>query len=103
MKRVSFPRYALSAGVTAALLVACGGSQGIVNPGPLGQRDIGSRVVSERDCPTAHCIIVGDVAPGNASGSILFFPRNANGNVRPTGRIEGSPLFQHRVIPLDRT
>jgi hypothetical protein len=91
MKSVSFTRYALSAGVAAALLAACGGSQRGVYPGPVGQQNVRPRVVAERgSCPTSDCIIVGNGEAGKYLGSLLFFRRNANGNVRPAGRTEGS-------------
>lgn len=89
MKRPGF-RYVLSASVAAALFSGCGASQNAIYPGPVGQGDIRSRVVALDGCPTAHCIVVGNAHSGRGySGSILFFPRNANGDVRPAGGIEG--------------
>jgi sugar lactone lactonase YvrE len=95
MNTVSFTRYALIAGVAAALLSACGGSQSGVYPGPVGQQSVRPRVVAEHGCPTSNCIVVGNGVAGKYPGSILFFRRNANGNVRPAGRIEGSLTQLH--------
>lgn len=90
MKSVSFWRYALSGGVAVALLSACGGSQSGTYPGAAGQPDVGPRAGAANGCPMSDCIVVANGLAAKYSGSILFFRRNANGNVRPAGRIEGS-------------
>ncbi len=90
MKSVSFWRYALSGGVAAALLSACGGSQSGVYPRTVAQQDVGPRAGAANGCPMSDCIAVANGQAEKYAGSILFFRRNANGNVRPVDRIEGS-------------
>lgn len=82
----------LSGCMFAASLAGCATSQNTIYPGSLGPRDGGSRLVAGDKCPTAHCIVVGNALSDRTynAGSILFFSRNANGDVRPDGGIEGT-------------
>jgi sugar lactone lactonase YvrE len=88
MMKVLSATGALSAGAIAALLVGCGGSQSTIVPPPT--RPNAAQLPDDHGgCPTSHCIVVANAAT-SVGGAILFFARNANGNARPMGKIEGS-------------
>lgn len=76
-----------------ATLAACGGSPTAPNLVPSGQSDATSsaRYDAGGGCPIKHCIIVPSVGGyrGKPPPAVLFFAKNANGNVKPAGEISG--------------
>lgn len=85
-------RRALSA-CAAAMLVACGQSPAVPNTAPLVGNDATSSARADaQGCPLKRCIIVGSQSlyKNKPLSSVLFFARNANGNVSPAGEIQGS-------------
>ena len=78
----------------SALLTACGGSPTAPNLVPPGQSGAKSSVRQDADggCPIKRCIIVPSTGgyKGKPPPAVLFFARNANGNVKPAGEISGN-------------
>jgi sugar lactone lactonase YvrE len=88
MMKVSRTARAFIGGAIAILLSGCGGLQSGVTSQPLAA-NVAPLPGDRGGCPTSRCIAVANetYAPG---GYIVFFPRGANGNVRPQGKIKGS-------------
>ena len=77
----------------AATLVACSQSPAVPNTASLVQRVATSSARADaQGCPLKRCIIVGSLSgyQGKPLSSVLFFARDANGNVSPAGEIQGS-------------
>ncbi len=80
-----------SSACVAAMLAACGGSP-TANAVPP-QSGVTSAARNDAgDCPIKHCIIVTSQNgyKNKPLPAVLFFARNANGNVEPAGEISGS-------------
>lgn len=84
-------RCALSACVAAAL-AACSQSPAVPNTAPLVARPASAARADAQGCPLKRCIIVGSQSGYNYKppSAVLFFARNANGNVSPAGEISGA-------------
>jgi sugar lactone lactonase YvrE len=77
---------------TAAMLTACGGSLTAPTIAPPAQSGTTSSIHNDAGgCPLKRCIIVNrENGYGGKPPSVLFFARDANGNVSPAGQISGS-------------
>ena len=86
-------RLALSV-CAAAVMCGCGGSPGAVGPvsAPANAR---ASSADRGGCPLTRCIVVGGPVQKAADNAVLFFPRDANGDVRPTGKIAGRNTGLH--------
>jgi hypothetical protein len=84
-------RYRVFSACAAAALVACGESSPY--PAPIARSETTASVTSAHaDCPVKRCIIVGSESSYNGKpfSAVLFFARNANGDVAPAGEISGA-------------
>jgi hypothetical protein len=79
----------------AALLCGCRGSPDAF--GPTAPANAAASRADRGECPLAQCIVVSNPIQIAARSSVLFFPRRANGNERPAGKIAGSETRLHYV------
>lgn len=95
-------RYAISV-CAAAILTACGGS--LTTPNAVVPAQSGATSSAHNDaggCPIKRCIIVTSQSGYKSKplAAVLFFARNANGNVRPAGEISGSNTMMNEPYGL---
>ena len=79
----------LTGAAIAVMLVGCGGSASATLSELPPSQGAAATARARGGCPTSRCIAVANLG-STAESYIVFFARDANGNVHPRGKIEGS-------------